>query len=429
MGGNNMLGKIRTEWFEKDRFGMFIHWGLYSIPARGEWVRSNEKISNEEYQKYFDAFDPVDYNPKEWAKLAKEAGMKYAVLTTKHHDGFCLFDSRLTDYKSTNTKAKRDLVAEYVDAFRAEGIKIGFYYSLLDWHHPDYPAFKDRQHPMRDNEAYKDIPQDFSRYIDYFHGQVRELLTNYGKIDLLWFDFSYKDEMNNMSGEKWEASKLVKMIRQLQPNIVLNNRLGGEGHSLVPETSYGDFASPEQIIPQKGMVDINGNSIPWEACITLNNHWGYCASDQDYKSSKDVIHALVECVSKNGNMILNVGPDARGSIPEESTKVLKEVGIWMKKNAGSIYNCGISDYQKPEWGRYTQNGKKIYAHILDRGIGPVSLQGMAGKVVSACYLHDGSEINIKLPWNDPENTRDAYLNFDSFKLPCAIDTVVEIETK
>lgn len=424
-----MSDKTRTEWFEKDRFGMFIHWGLYSIPARGEWVRSYERISNEDYQKYFDEFDPIDYDPKKWARLAKKAGMKYAVLTTKHHDGFCLFDSKLTNYKSTNTKAGRDLVREYVDAFRAEGIKIGFYYSLLDWYHPDYPAYKDRQHPMRDNEAYKDIKQDFSRYIKYFHGQVRELLTNYGKIDVMWFDFSYKDEMNNMSGEKWEASKLLKMIRELQPDIVIDNRLGGEGHSLVPQLTYGDFASPEQIIPQKGMVDGNGQSIPWEACITLNNHWGYCSADHDYKSAKDVIHALVECVSKNGNMILNVGPDARGNIPEESVEILEQVGGWMEKNSESIYGCGICEHPKPEWGRYTKNGRKVYAHILDRGIGPVNLDGMAGKIQSACYLHDGSEIDINLPWNDPENTKDAYLNLNSFKLPCGMDTVVKITLK
>jgi alpha-L-fucosidase len=422
-----MLNKSRTEWFEKDRFGMFIHWGLYAIPARGEWVRSYERISIEDYQKYFDAFDPVDYNPTEWAHLAKEAGMKYAVLTTKHHDGFCLFDSELTDYKATNTKAGRDLVREYVDAFRAEGIKIGFYYSLLDWHHPDYPIYKDKQHPMRDNEKYKDSKQDFSRYIEYFHGQVKELLTNYGKIDIMWFDFSYKDEMNDMSGEKWEAAKLVTMIRKLQPDIILDNRLGGEGLSLTPETSYGDFASPEQIIPKRGMVDSTGNKIPWEACITLNNHWGYCSADHDYKKAKDIIHALVECVSKNGNMILNIGPDSKGNIPEESISILKETGKWMKKNGNSIYSCSASKLAKPEWGRYTWNGNRLYAHIMDRGIGPINLEGLSEVIRSARYLSDGSEINIDLPWNDPINKTDAYLNFSSFQLPCEMDSVVEIE--
>ena len=154
---------------------MFIHWGLYAIPARGEWVRSIERISNEDYQKYFEEFNPDHYDPRSWARLARQAGMRYAVLTAKHHDGFCLFDSHLTDYKSTNTPCGRDLVREYVEAFRAEGLKVGLYYSLLDWHHPDYPAYGDRHHPMRENQAYRDRPQDFSRYIEYLHGQVREI--------------------------------------------------------------------------------------------------------------------------------------------------------------------------------------------------------------------------------------------------------------
>ncbi len=199
----------RTRWFLQDRFGMFIHWGLYAIPARGEWVRSVERISNEEYQANFNEFNPTHYEPRTWAKLAKQAGMKYGVLTAKHHDGFCLFNSRLTDYKSTNTPCGRDLVREYVEAFRAEGLKVGLYYSLLDWHHPDYPAYHDRHHPMRDNEAYKDLPQDFSRYIKYLHGQIRELLTDYGRIDIIWFDFSY----DQMTGETWKAAELVEMAR------------------------------------------------------------------------------------------------------------------------------------------------------------------------------------------------------------------------
>ena len=198
----------RIEWFTRARFGMFIHWGLYAIPARGEWVRSIEKLTIEDYQPYFEEFNPINYNPRKWAALAKKAGMKYAVMTTKHHDGFCLFDSKFTDYKATNTSAGRDLIKEYVEAFRDEGLKVGFYYSLLDWHHPDYPAYGDRHHPMRDNEAWKDKKHDFSKYLEYMHGQVRELLTNYGKIDIIWFDFSY----DNMS-VKPEATETVKMTR------------------------------------------------------------------------------------------------------------------------------------------------------------------------------------------------------------------------
>ena len=425
-----MTKEERTRNFMADRFGMFIHWGLYAIPARGEWVKSQERIPDAEYQKYFEAFDPVDYDPEKWAALAKAAGMKYAVLTTKHHDGFCLFDSALTDYKATNTRAGRDLVREFVDAFRAQGIKVGFYYSLLDWHHPDYPVYHDRQHPMRDNEAFRDAAktQDFSRYVEYFHGQVRELLSNYGKIDIMWFDFSYKDEVNDMSGEKWQASRLVRMIRQLQPDIVLDNRLKihhTNGKTLV----YGDFLSPEQILPRRGLTAPDGSPLPWEACITLNNHWGYCADDHDYKQPADVVRALVECVSKNGNLILNVGPDARGRIPEESREILLRVGKWLEKNGRSIYGCRAAEMEKPEWGRYTCNGKHLYAHILERGIGPVNLEGLGGRAKRASYLHDGAEINTSTPWNAEEGRNDVYLNLGTYRLPDPLDTVVDLELR
>ena len=195
----------RMQWFRRDRFGMFIHWGLYAIPARGEWVRSVEEMPEEQYKPFFDEFNPVDFDARAWARLAKQAGMKYAVLTAKHHDGFCLFDSKLTDWKSTNTPFGRDIVREFLDAFRAEGIRVGLYYSLLDWHHPDYPAFGDRQHPMRNNEAYRDRPYSFDNYLEYMHGQVRELCTEYGKLDLMWFDFSY-DDMTGENGGRPSSS-------------------------------------------------------------------------------------------------------------------------------------------------------------------------------------------------------------------------------
>ena len=191
----------RMEWYRDARFGMFIHWGLYAIPARGEWVRSTEQIPKEDYMKYFEEFNPVDFEPRKWAKAAKEAGMKYVVLTAKHHDGFCLFDSQYTDFKSTNTKCGRDLVAEYVDAVRAEGLKVGLYFSLLDWFHDDFPHYGDRNHPMRNNPAYKNDDRDFDRYLTYMHNQVREICTNYGKLDVLWFDFSY-DTVSKQDGKK-----------------------------------------------------------------------------------------------------------------------------------------------------------------------------------------------------------------------------------
>ena len=413
----------RTSWFRQDRFGMFIHWGIYSIPARGEWVRSTEKISVEDYEPYFNEFNPVNYDPSKWAKAAKAAGMKYVVMTAKHHDGFCLFDSQLTEYKSTNTPAGKDLITEYLEAFRNEGLKVGLYYSLLDWHHEDYPAYGDRQHPMRTNEAFKNKEQDFSKYLEYMHGQVKELLTNYGKIDIMWFDFSY----NNLTGEAWRATDLVKIIREIQPEILIDNRLGGNLKSANPEIYSGDFASPEQIIPPGGIINENGKPIPWEACITLNNGWGYTAADTDYKSPKQVVRTIVECISKNGNLLLNVGPTAKGEIPEESLEVLAEVGKWMSANGNSVYGCSASDLPKPEWGRFTQNGKLLYAHIFDRGIGPINLRGLGGKIKRANLLSDGSEIKITIPWNAEEYKEDAFFNFNSSKLPDDKDTVVEIE--
>ena len=238
----------RTAWFKEARFGMFIHFGLYAIPARGEWVRSTEEMSKEEYMKYFYEFNPVNYDPKAWAKAAKEAGMQYVVMTAKHHDGFCLFDSQYTDFKSTNTPIGRDLVKEFVEAVRGEGLKVGLYFTLLDWYHEDYPHYGDRIHPMRNNENEKNDHRDFNRYLDYMHKQIREICTNYGKLDLLWFDFSYDD----MRGEKWRATELIDMVRTLQPGVIIDNRLevSGEGYGSLasgnPTPYHGDFVTPEQ---------------------------------------------------------------------------------------------------------------------------------------------------------------------------------------
>ena len=218
----------RMTWYRHARFGMFLHWGLYAIPARGEWIRSVEQMPEEPYRRYFEEFNPVDFDARRWARAAKEAGMQYVVLTAKHHDGFCLFDSQYTDWKSTNTPFGRDIVREFVDAVRAEGLRVGLYYSLLDWHHPDYPHRHDANHPDRNNESVSDEGRDFDRYLDYMHAQVRELCTNYGKIDVLWFDFSY----DNLRGEAWRGTELMHMVRSLQPDVIVDNRLevSGEGY-------------------------------------------------------------------------------------------------------------------------------------------------------------------------------------------------------
>ncbi len=424
----------RTQWFRDARFGMFIHWGLYAIPARGEWVRSTEEMTDEDYEPYFREFDPVDYDPKKWAKLCREAGMKYAVLTAKHHDGFCLFDSAYTDFKATNTKAGRDLLREYADAFRAEGLKVGFYYSLLDWHHPDYPHYKDRHHPMRNRAEYGNEGRDFSRYVEYLHNQVRELCTNYGKIDIIWFDFSYDD----MRGEMWEASKLADMVRTLQPGILIDNRLEGSGSeqgSLLlgdPLPYHGDFACPEQIIPPEGLKDRYGRDVLFEACFTMNGNWGYSYEDHYFKPSGMLIKSLVECVSKGGNMLLNVGPDARGNIPEESVRILKEIGAWMKKYSSSVYGCTKADLPKPEYGRITRKDEKtLYYHIYDNTVGPLPLFGLKREEIGSVRdTATGAELKLADTWvtqNYPDLT---FVNISPDPvLPDPVDTVITVRLK
>lgn len=420
----------RVEWFQKARFGMFIHWGLYAIPARGEWVRSVEEMPEEEYLPFFDEFNPIDYEPRKWARVAKEAGMKYAVMTAKHHDGFCLFDSKLTDFKSTNTKAKKDLIAEFLEAFRAEGLKVGLYYSLLDWHHPDYPHYGDPKHPMRNCEAEKNVERDFDRYLDYMHGQIRELCTGYGKLDLMWFDFSY----GNLRGEAWRATELMEMIRTYQPDVIIDNRLevSGEGFGSIateyPTAYSGDFVSPEQIIPPNGLKSESGRDLVWEACITMNNNWGYHATDKNFKPISTIIRKLVECVSKNGNMLLNVGPDARGNIPEEACRILAELGRWMKLNSAAIYGCRSSGLPKPENGRITRNGNKLYYHVTENAIGSVPLYGIPkNKVKRIRLLYDGSERKIQRNWIVDNYPDVVFVDISSTPyLPDSVDTVVEI---
>lgn len=423
----------RMEWFIKDRFGMFIHWGLYAIPARGEWLRSTEQIPEKDYLPFFEEFNPVDYDPKAWAKAAKQAGMKYAVLTAKHHDGFCLFDSKLTDYKSTNTKCGRDLVREYLDAFRAEGIKAGLYYSLLDWHHPDYPHFGDQQHPHRNDPAYKDVKHNFDNYLTYMHGQVEELCRDYGKIDMLWFDFSYGD----LTGEAWRATDLIRMVRKYQPDVIIDNRLevSGSGFGSIatdePLEYSGDYVSPEQIIPPTGFKDKSGRDIVWEACITMNKNWGYHCKDKDFKPADMIIKKLVECVSKNGNMLLNVGPDAKGNIPDESLEILEKVGKWMKKNGDSIYGCGAADLPKPENGRITKKDNELYYHVMENSIGGIQLEGVKRCDIDYVrLLSDGTEIQIAKNWI-VDNYPDAVFVevSETVQLPDPIDTVIKIKLK
>ena len=425
--------EARVQWFREARFGMFIHWGLYSIPARGEWVRSDEQMPESEYMPYFDEFNPRDYNPRAWAKAAKEAGMQYVVLTAKHHDGFCLFDSQYTDFKSTNTKLGRDIVRDFVEAVRAEGLRVGLYFTLIDWHHPDYPHYGDRYHPMRNHPECSNENRDFNRYLEYMFNQAREICSNYGKLDLLWFDFSY----DHMRGETWKATEFIEMVRSLQPNVIIDNRLevSGEGfgslHDCRPTPYHGDFVTPEKFVPPQGILDVEGNPMLWEVCATMNNNWGFNGTDPFYKPASMLIKKLVECVSKGGNMILNVGPDAQGNIPPQSQAILRDIGRWMHDNAESIYGCGRSELPRPEFGRITQKDKTLYFHMYENTMGPVPLLGLRAEDVAGIrLLSTGQEIPVSTSWVHSDYPDIVFADLGPNPvLPDPVDTVLKVMLK
>ncbi|MDQ2863892.1 MAG: alpha-L-fucosidase [Bacteroidota bacterium] len=392
--------KERMQWWTDARFGMFIHWGLYSEAARHEWVKSNEHMTNEQYQKYFDEFNPDLFEPTKWAKEAKAAGMKYAVLTTKHHEGFCLFDSKYTDYKATNTAAKRDLVKEYVNAFRAEGLKVGFYYSLLDWHHPDYTM--DNVHPLvkvdtsQANYDRLNKGRDMAKYRQYLRNQVTELLTNYGKIDVIWLDWSWgKEDQKRGRGkgaDDWGAVELVKLIRKLQPGILINNRLGLNDYA-----DGGDFETPEQV-STKELEPYKGKT--WETCQTFSGSWGYYRDENSWKTHRQILDLLITSVSNGGNLILNVGPTARGEFDYRATNALDSMAYWMHANSKSIYNCTYApaDYKIPNNTKlsYNPKTKRLYVFLYDYPTdGKLVLPGYEGKIKYAQFLNDDSELLYK----------------------------------
>ena len=383
---NNVPESFR--WFVESRLGLFIHWGLYALPARHEWVKNFERIRNEDYQKYFDRFNPDLYDPKAWAQAAKAAGMRYFVITTKHHEGFCLFDSQLTDYKAPNTPCGRDLLRPMVEAFREEGLKVGFYHSLIDWHHPDYTV--DRMHPLRDDaEARAANPQrDFKRYREYLHGQVRELLTNYGRVDYIWFDFSYPGP-DGKGRDDWGSEELLKMCRELQPGILVNDRLD------LDEQGGWDVKTPEQVMVREPLRH-NGKPIVWETCQTFSGSWGYHRDEATWKTVEQLLYLLIDTVSKGGNLLLNVGPTARGEFDDRALSRLSAMGEWMRRHGRAIYGCGPAPagFVAPDGCRLTYNPDldRLYLHILHWPIQDLHLDGFAGKVAYAQLLHDASEV-------------------------------------
>jgi alpha-L-fucosidase len=367
--------EARMKWWHEAKFGMFIHWGLYSIIGQHEWAMEYEGVPIAQYEKLAKHFHPKPNAARDWARLAKKAGMKYMVMTTKHHEGFCHWDSKLTNYNAVKQGPGRDLVREYVDAARAEGLRVGFYYSLMDWHHPDGALCKTDEAARR-------------RFVDYTHGLIRELLTNYGKIDVLWYDVSWP-----LDAKGWESERMNKMVFDLQPEIIVNNRNKLEG----------DFSTPEQEIKAAAV----GHA--WESCMTLNDSWGFHQNDDSWKSPKVVVNNLATCARDGGNYLLNIGPMPDGSIPPETTQILEEVGQWMQTNGKAIY--GADRCQRIQWNpmaNFTRKGNTLFllarvwpghtpaAEWLDfyKPETVIALGGLKTKVLSAKLVKTGQKVDF-----------------------------------
>ncbi len=350
----------RMQWWHAARFGMFIHFGVYSTIGRHEWVMEDEAWPIGPYTAHAAGFHPGPNCPRAWAKLAKAAGMKYMVMTTKHHEGFCNFDTKLTNYCASKQGPGRDVVREYVEAARAEGLRVGFYYSLMDWHHPDGALCKTDEAARR-------------HFVDYTHGLIRELLSNYGKIDVLWYDVAWP-----LDAKGWESERMNEMVFQLQPEIIVNNRNKLEG----------DFATPEQKI----VAETNGRA--WESCMTLNDSWGYQRADDNWKSSRTVIRNLIQCVRDGGNYLLNIGPKPDGSIPEESSRILNEVGAWMQTNGHTIYESDLCQVRRSNYASFTRIGNTLYMHVHFWPGEYVAISGLRTRVKSAKIVKSGAEVKF-----------------------------------
>jgi alpha-L-fucosidase len=389
-----MKQQDKYEWFINASYGMFIHWGIYSVLGRGEQVLFREHLKPSEYRQLAHVFNPAGYDPQAWASYAKKAGMKYMVLTAKHHDGFCLFDSSYTEYTAYKTAAKRDLVRSYTDACRAAGLRVGLYFTLADW---NVPAYFDG--PAKD-------PQGFDRFIRYVHAQVEELCRHYGKIDLLWFDADWP-----YSAEEWRSVELVDKIKKLQPDILINNRLPKP-----PEGGDWGYQTPEQKIEAaKGL---------WESCQTYgNNWWGYHIGDNMWKTPQKIVADLCKIAEGGGNLLFNVGPKPDGTLPQPYVDCILETGKWLEENGEAIYGAQPGICEVSSIGHMTIKGNKVYLLVLYWPGTEVHMSGLANKVLQARLLRDKS----KLTFN--QEGEHIYIKDLPAMPPDPYCTVIELETE
>lgn len=374
---NAVSPTVRGAWFDADRFGMFIHWGIASVrgielswPLAGGLpggVPADNAITPEEYWSLASSFAPDAWDARALAALAKKAGMRYAVFTTRHHDGFSMFPSKFSDYSVATHFRGRDLVREFVDAFRQAGLRVGLYYSLSDWHHPDYPRFRESFKPYIFGGWWPPLPtsEQWERYRGYVTGQIRELLTNYGPIDVMWFDGDWERPRL-----WWRGSELETLIRELQPDILINDRFAGQG----------DFITPEQLLPGS-RVDRR-----WESCMTMNESWAWNPADTEYKSVGSLIHTLCETAAGGGNLLLNVSPTEEGQLPSEQVERLEAIGDWLGRHGEAVYSTTPALEPWQFYGPATRCGNTVYLFLLSRPYEAVALRGMPIDRVGRVYL-------------------------------------------